>query len=246
MILAAIETRITIRNPQIVLEKGIPDGARFIPYALKMIVGILITIVITDKIFNNIIQVIGYNRCKRIHHTLQDTACINFAILNRLCILNDNIFKKFLYLQDYFLMLSSLISFSSTASFDLSEVVKYTRDFFQFQKLDQFLISRRKMKFFLNLFTFLVNNTQITQIHAGITIQYLKNKTCLHISKEITHTSLHKSGKNLCIFQTYRKNHLICDYNTQRNRTIPVLVISFLDHRNINQDQSVIILHLNT
>lgn len=51
MILAAIETRITIRNPQIVLEKGIPDGARFIPYALKIIVGILITIVITDKIF---------------------------------------------------------------------------------------------------------------------------------------------------------------------------------------------------
>ena len=29
MILAAIETRITIRNPQIVLEKGIPDGASY-------------------------------------------------------------------------------------------------------------------------------------------------------------------------------------------------------------------------
>ena len=41
------------------------------------------------------------------------------------------------------------------------------------------------MKFFLNLFTFLVNNTPITHIHAVITIQYLNNNTCINLYESL-------------------------------------------------------------
>ena len=51
MILSATENRIIIRNPHCVKENGIPAAFRFIPYALKIMVGILITIVMTDKTF---------------------------------------------------------------------------------------------------------------------------------------------------------------------------------------------------
>lgn len=42
------------------------------------------------------------------------------------------------------------------------------------------------------------------------------------------------------------KNHFICYYNTERDGAVPVLIISLLDHRHVNQNQRVIIFHFNT
>ena len=102
------------------------------------------------------------------------------------------------------------------------------------------------MELLLHLFTFLIYNTQIMQVHSGIAVQDLQNESGFHIGKEITYSSLHKPGKHLGILQTYGKNHLLGNNNTKRDSAIPVLVIAFLDHRNIYQDQCIIIFHFNT
>jgi len=102
------------------------------------------------------------------------------------------------------------------------------------------------MKLFLHLFTFFIYNTKITQVHTGIAVQYLQDKTCFHIGKKVSYTAFHKSSKNLCILQTNGKNHFICYYNTERDGAVPVLIISLLDHRHVNQNQRVIIFHFNT
>ena len=102
------------------------------------------------------------------------------------------------------------------------------------------------MKFLLDLLALLIYNTQISQIHTGITVQNLQDKSCLHISKEISDPAFHKSGKHLCIFQTYSKNHLLRYYNTKRDGHIPVLLITLFNSRYICKDKGVIVLHFNT
>ena len=93
------------------------------------------------------------------------------------------------------------------------------------------------MQFFFHLLTFFVNDTQITQVHARISVKDLKDKTGLHIGKKAPDSSLHKSGKNRCVLQTDGKDHRPRHNDAKRYCPIPVLVITFLDHRNINQDQ---------
>ena len=102
------------------------------------------------------------------------------------------------------------------------------------------------MKLFLHLFTLFVYDAQIAQVHTGIAVKNLQDEACLHISKEITYTAFHKACQNLCILQTYRKYHFVGNNDTKWDRTVPVFVITFFDHRNIDQNQSVSILHLNT
>ena len=64
MILATTERMITIRNPHGVLENGIPAALRFIPYALKTIVGILITMVITARTFMTMFRLLEITDAK--------------------------------------------------------------------------------------------------------------------------------------------------------------------------------------
>ena len=64
IILATTERMITIRNPHGVLENGIPAALRFIPYALKTIVGILITMVITARTFMTMFRLLEITDAK--------------------------------------------------------------------------------------------------------------------------------------------------------------------------------------
>ena len=102
------------------------------------------------------------------------------------------------------------------------------------------------MKFLLNLLALLIYNTQISQIHAGITVQNLQNKSGFHIGKKVSYPAFHKSCQNLCVFQTYSKDHLLSHDNTKRNGHIPVLLVTFFNRRYICKNKGIIVLHFYT
>ena len=102
------------------------------------------------------------------------------------------------------------------------------------------------MKLLFYLLALLIYNSQIMQVHSRIAIQNLQNKSGLHIGKKVPHPSFHKTGKYLRILQAYGNDHFPGNYNTQRDGAVPVLVITFLNDRNIYKYQGVIIFHFDT
>ena len=84
------------------------------------------------------------------------------------------------------------------------------------------------------------------QIQRCVAVQDLQDKTGSLIGKEIPYPSVHERTQYRGIFQTYGKNLIVRHHDTHRDRSIPFFVISFLDHRNIYQDQCIVILHFDT
>ena len=194
--------------------------------------------------FHDDIHIIGNDRCKSIHGSVQDST-VYISHFDRLLVFSNDILQKICVLR----ILLDAVYLQKLLQHNLigpEGCDKIGQGFLQLQKFDQLLISCGKMQFFFHLLTLLVDDTQITQVHTCISVKDLKDKTCLHIGKKAADPSLHKSGQNRRVLQTDGNDHGTGNNDTKRNGSIPVLIITFLDHRNIYQDQCIIILNFDT